>query len=1070
MSSRRVKTGRLLIAFAAIGWFSTLALAQGEPSPPFRIYSAADGLSGRSSQSIAQDHHGIIWIGTFFGLNRFDGQRFRTLTTRDGLLANGVTSLIVDDQNRLWLGHDHGGLTLLAGGRVVRTIAPHPEQARPIVAIHQDGHRLYLGSRGAGMSRLDIRAADPQLVMVHGAPNNVQQIADAGNGKFLVREALGLWLFDPEASPSFTEIDETVSALSREPGRIFAGSSEGLVGHWSGERIDWGTTNFGATIWGIAQRGGVPVWVSTPEYLVPVAHPQRRIPLARAWNLMLDRDESLWGITAVGPVRYLGERFTHYPFETGGVSTLVNAIARGPDENYWFGTGDGLVVTRSQPSLTGEQRQTTVTGCYVRDLVFSGDQQTLWVGCMNTPLLRVDVATLKVNPVTEHDYDILDLVMDPTGKVWAGAKQGVLRYDPSTGSDDLILTGVDSVYAVVRDDQGYVWYATEFSGVYRVLWGNDELTPELVIPATAIAGSPVDMHLHGGALWIASDSGVVYRWRDGEMDLTLEHHAFSNESIYTLQPLDDGTLVIGTERGLYRYDVATQAIEFYSADQGYKGVETRVHAKFLEDAETLWIGTAGGVTRMDLSIPMQAASAPRPSVVSVVAGADSSELTLQESPELSASRVTFQYIAVSTRQSGAVEYSYRIAGLDGEWSTPATADTISYSNLPPGEFQFQVKARRLDGGWSEPATWNFSVPTPWWGQWWFRAAMLAALVALIIVLIRWRTRHMASRLTRLDAQKREVEALVTQRTAELSDTNCRLEQSLVELNKAQQLAADLSRRAGQADVASEIMHNLGNVLNSVNVSAQVLAEKLTVLSGHSLRRLGEMLRKGGTCVENERALADYVDKLAAQLDEKSESAQTELEELTNHVAHIANVVNGQQRIAEGGGLREICSVEHILVEAIRLNSGSLAKHGVSIDTHLDADIEVCVDRHQILQILVNLIANAKDAMSEVLPDDRHIDISAQLEGDDVLIRVSDAGCGMTADTLAEIFEQGFTTKAGGSGIGLHSAANIAGRLGGSLSAESGGLGLGAEFTLRLPIGSPESDETADEQHAIPVAG
>jgi len=117
---------------------------------------------------------------------------------------------------------------------------------------------------------------------------------------------------------------------------------------------------------------------------------------------------------------------------------------------------------------------------------------------------------------------------------------------------------------------------------------------------------------------------------------------------------------------------------------------------------------------------------------------------------------------------------------------------------------------------------------------------------------------------------------------------------------------------------------------------------------------------------------------------------------------------------------------------------------------------VITDRHKLLQIVVNLISNAQHAVQEGATHRPHIVVTLARDGDHVRITIQDSGIGMSAEVLSKLWRFGFTTKKNGHGFGLHNSANVAREIGATLTAHSDGIGQGASFILRLPIGNPEA--------------
>lgn len=294
-----------------------------------------------------------------------------------------------------------------------------------------------------------------------------------------------------------------------------------------------------------------------------------------------------------------------------------------------------------------------------------------------------------------------------------------------------------------------------------------------------------------------------------------------------------------------------------------------------------------------------------------------------------------------------------------------------------------------------------------------------------------------------------------------------------ELDRTHQELVVTSRHAGMSEVATDVLHNVGNVLNSVNVSCSLVADRLRESKLASLTRVAELLQAHEsdlpTFVAESREgklLPRYVRLLADQLLEERQTMLAEVGALTKNIDHIKVIVSQQQSYARTAGMREMVTVAQIVDDALQLNMTSLTRHKVKAERDFRPVPEICVDRHRVLQIVVNLVSNAIQAMRDDDPTaERRVTIAiAPRDADVVAIVVRDTGIGISAENLTNIFRHGFTTKAQGHGFGLHSAALAAKEMGGTLTAESDGPNTGATFTLELPVRAP-SDVEADSQGA-----
>jgi C4-dicarboxylate-specific signal transduction histidine kinase len=187
--------------------------------------------------------------------------------------------------------------------------------------------------------------------------------------------------------------------------------------------------------------------------------------------------------------------------------------------------------------------------------------------------------------------------------------------------------------------------------------------------------------------------------------------------------------------------------------------------------------------------------------------------------------------------------------------------------------------------------------------------------------------------------------------------------------------------------------------------------------------------------------------------------------LRKNIEHIKDIVAMQQSYATVAGVTESIKASELVEDALRLNAGALTRHDVQVVRQYDADPTLEVDKHKALQILVNLIRNAKYACDASGRDDRRLTLHLAQNGGRVKIVVLDNGVGIPPENLTRIFSHGFTTKKDGHGFGLHSGALAAQEMGGSLTAHSEGPGHGANFTLELPLRTSSADALVGFQHA-----
>ncbi|UFS69885.1 ATP-binding protein [Geomonas sp. RF6] len=286
----------------------------------------------------------------------------------------------------------------------------------------------------------------------------------------------------------------------------------------------------------------------------------------------------------------------------------------------------------------------------------------------------------------------------------------------------------------------------------------------------------------------------------------------------------------------------------------------------------------------------------------------------------------------------------------------------------------------------------------------------------------------------------------------------RVAQRTGELHRAQSELLATARQAGMAEIATNVLHNVGNVLNSVNVSAGIVANSLRDSRVAGLARAVSLLKEHAEDLphflsedEKGKILPGYLEKLALALEGEQQTVLVELGQLTKSVEHIKAIVATQQSYARGGALVEMVRITELLEDALTMNEGALKRHQVQVVREFTEVPPLPLDKSRVLLILVNLISNSKYAMDGVHGEHR-MTLSVEYGSEGALrVCVRDDGVGIAPENLSRIFTHGFTTRKDGHGFGLHSCALAAKEMGGVLHAESDGEGRGAAFTLEIPV-------------------
>ncbi|MET0404262.1 MAG: ATP-binding protein, partial [Cystobacter sp.] len=292
------------------------------------------------------------------------------------------------------------------------------------------------------------------------------------------------------------------------------------------------------------------------------------------------------------------------------------------------------------------------------------------------------------------------------------------------------------------------------------------------------------------------------------------------------------------------------------------------------------------------------------------------------------------------------------------------------------------------------------------------------------------------------------------------DLEKRVEERTRELRRAQAVLVETARSAGMAEVATNVLHNVGNVLTSTVINMDMMRQTLSLSRMGRLKQVTTLLGEHRdnlvgflTGTPQGQQLTGYLFVLADELMREQSSLKDCVGTLGMHIEHIRAIVQIQQVHATSTLVAEDCELHQLVEDALSIQMPALTRHGIQVTRRLDSPPVLKVDRHKVLQILVNLISNAKNAMRTLPEGQPHLQVRLISAGDVARIQVQDNGVGIAPENRDRLFCQGFSGFEGGHGLGLHSSALAAELLGGSLSLESEGPGLGATATLELPLTS-----------------
>jgi diguanylate cyclase (GGDEF)-like protein len=749
-----------------------------------RHYSTSDGLPQVQVLSVAQDEGGYIWIGTYSGLSRFNGRDFRHFQAADGLLSNDVTALAAGNDGQLWIGTGSGLCRHRDGS--IECFENKLLQTTQIGALALFGSNLWLATdqglfrfsdgrirqhllidgmrqpsvEGLAVDQDRLWIATSQGLFVKPAPDaKVQRIAAAGSQRISAiaadrdtvwaAGAQGLFRIDPEdlsvnLPDQLDDIRdaEVVDLLLGPDGELWGASSVGLI-HWrDGQFRRLSTAN------GLASN------------LIN--------------RLTLDREGLLWLAHDNGLSKILPGPFVGYTAESGLIGSFVRTMAEDSSGRLWLGTRLGLqILPVDEHGLDMDQGQ-LLTGAdglideRIFSIAFADDRRSLLA--TSHGLVEWWYEQDRLSILTEEDglpsNRTRALLVDRNGWIWVSTVMGtavivdgVVR---SIEEPDL----ADAYAMRIREDEhGCLWFATIQHGLLirspngdlRRLGAQQGLSDEMLWD---LAPS------EDNAMWVGSNGDGLFRvHEDGRIDRWTTADGLANDFVWQVLQDRDGRVWAYTNRGLSRKEAG--GFRSFGEHDGLLHLEGAATSILEMASGQLWFGSADGLMSYQPERERRIEVAPPVEIEEVWLGTRQIEAGIRLPYQPGSLR--FRFAALSFHNERSNRFRYRLRGAESEWTETTLGDGVSYGSLGAGEYVFEVMAVNAQGIWSEmPAQFDFEIQPAWWQSWWLRSLAIVAMLLMLWLIMRWRLRT-------LEYRQRELEAIVEQRTQELSDANERLQ-------------------------------------------------------------------------------------------------------------------------------------------------------------------------------------------------------------------------------------------------------------------------------------------------------
>jgi ligand-binding sensor domain-containing protein/signal transduction histidine kinase len=1087
-----------------------------------QTWGRPNGLPVNGINAITQTKDGYLWLGTAVGLVRFDGIEFKLLDLGRVPEARSsiVNSLSSAKHGGLWVGLENSSFGFCDGQtfsfRCKESWGKVDEDVEYVHSIleSKDG-TVWLGADGA-LLRLTPSGSYEEVL---GLSSNAMTKAPAVNVTCSYEDPQGrLWFGTADngvycwqagrvtkiPDPALAETDVRALAEDKE-GWIWVGTPLGLYCYDTNlVRRDIPDV-MPEVLALLVDRHGV-VWIGTSGqglacYRNGVYSFLRKTDgLASDYvrSLAEDLEGSLWIGTREGLSQLTDVKFTTQPAAEDPRVKDAIAVCASRKGGIWVGSGAGLTYFDGKAKTYGAEAG--LASPYIKRVFEAADGDVYLVNGTKNLVIFSGEKAVTIYPTTEMVVGLAEdahgVVVSVGGTLYRAGRHYFKPYTFTNGAPGLYW-----ILNLAPGRDGEIWVAC-INGIFCVKdggyrqWGTAEGLSDHRVQWVCEDGD--------GVVWGASLNGII-RLKDNKIRSISRMNGLFDNNIYSIVPDDLGKLWVDSGRGIFEVsrkcmndfaDGRTSQVECVAYD-GPESVKpsdktTQEHVACKTPDGRIWFPTANGVVGVDPAHILVNRTGPPVQIESVRANGiemiRSNSLVVPPGP----GELEIHFAALSFIAPHNVRLRYRLEGYDKDWVETKDRRLAFYTNLKPGRYQFHVIAANADGVWNENGdSIDFELRPHYYETAWFDVLCGGLMCAALLGIYARRVRHLQRKQQKLQKSRQLLEAEVLSRTAELAKANASLQQEIAghehtevelkqrtlsleleieerrqmqqEVERAHQELLEISRMAGMSEIATNVLHNVGNVLNSVNISAALARESVKKSKLGNLAKLTALLKEHehdlGTFITSDhkgRQVLSYLAKLSEHLQADQKATIQELDSLRTNVEHINEIVAMQQNYAKISGVKEIVNVHSLVEDSLRMNLGALDRHGVQVIRDFQKVPPINVEKHKILQILVNLLRNAKYACDDSGRTDKRLTVRVANGDGRLKISVMDNGVGIPPENLTRVFNHGFTTRRDGHGFGLHGGALAARELGGSLTVHSDGLGKGATFTLELPMLSDEA--------------
>lgn len=727
---------------------------------PFRAYSIEHGMSESVIHDLHQDDKGFLWLGTGYGLNRFDGTTIQTFYQHHGLNNNHINKITEDENGRLWIGTG-SGVNIMEKDSL--TSPPYLDDLKPysITAIHKDQNSdWWFGTENAGIWLLGGNNELTQYTTVHGlAGNQIREIVQDINEVLWFATNEGLTNLDDGNFTTFTAAnglpDNNLHTITTDSeGRLWIGSDFGLTIR---EEEQFTTYHIGHglshnSVLTITPSGSREAWLGTEQGASYFSNGEFRnystdhgLTSNIINTTMIDREGHIWfGTLGGGANIYLGEYFRNYTTDEGLSNDVITGFDEDQNGHFWIATFGGGVMHYDGTELYTYDEEDGLIDNRVFT-TYSDRSGKIWVGARN------GISIIENGEVSEPDEPYRQLRMirafyedTETGDFWIGTyDDGIYHYsgDGLMVYDDSNYLENNTIMSIQKDSRGRMWFAT-YGGV--VVLENGEFSRYTIadgLPSNGVISILLD---HEEQAWVSTFNGFARLDIENRITETFSSSfGLSTTLAYFMFQDHDYNYWVGTNIGIIRfnYDKYNAAgsrlerdlsFELINREQGLIANEMNAGAMFKDQSNTIWLGTVEGISRFYPERFPARTVPPKAHFKEILFAGQTVDPDQSIARRHDRNFLQFEFTGISFSAPSQILFEYRLDGVDNVW-THSYDRTVRYPSLSPGEYTFQLRAYNASGVQSETVrSYNFEIKPPIWLQWWF--FMVIGLIVVGVIL------------------------------------------------------------------------------------------------------------------------------------------------------------------------------------------------------------------------------------------------------------------------------------------------------------------------------------------------